>query len=235
MHMTIIESYQKARDVWTNKMQVLDLASLPAGWKQNEAFHACYHACNGPSARNFSYKLVPETDDFGNIAVFLKKKNRFHKVEATDRGVELTTWLHPDIADKIDEINENLITRTQDFLKKIEGCKDKKDQILRIVMIEELIDDAINNAMNQENADAVYFSIGKVREFAANISMLMAAPGFNLIQLTMNKWMSAAQKIRASNPEAPFPGAKVKPLLADALKWKKFIMEFLESDWEKQD
>ncbi|MBD3188194.1 hypothetical protein GF325_15270, partial [Candidatus Bathyarchaeota archaeon] len=47
--MTIIESYQKARDVWTNKMQVLDLSSLPAGWNQNEAFHACYHACNGPS------------------------------------------------------------------------------------------------------------------------------------------------------------------------------------------
>ncbi|MHA1683612.1 MAG: putative selenocysteine system protein [Promethearchaeota archaeon] len=225
--LTIIESFQKAKEVWTNKKAIIENSESPAGWVQNEVFHACYHSSNGPSARNFYFKTVPESEDFGNIVVFLNKKNQFYQIEATDRGVEITVWTHPDIAEKIDEICEGLITKSREFTKKIAEKGDKKDEMLRTVIIEEMIDETINKAMNNENANAVYFSIGKTREFAANIPLLMNASGANLFQLSLNKWMSAAQQIRATNPEAPFPADKVKPLIANALKWKKYIMDFL--------
>ncbi|HME55682.1 MAG TPA: hypothetical protein VKM55_25975 [Candidatus Lokiarchaeia archaeon] len=225
---TVIERFQQAKEVWTNKTAIND--AIPDGWTKNELFHATLHATNSASSRNIYFTLVPESEDFGNLAVFLSKTNQFYQIEATERGVEITVWLNQDIADNIDEIIEGYKQKSQAFVDKLVEKSDKKHDIIKTIIIEEKIDEVINNAMNQENNRGVYFSIGKTREFAANIPLLMGASGASLIQLSLNKWMTAADQLRAKSPDDPFPQEKIKPLLGDALKWKKFMIDFLDGE-----
>ncbi|MBN2152223.1 MAG: hypothetical protein JW839_12300 [Candidatus Lokiarchaeota archaeon] len=221
--MTILEHFQKAKEVWTNKK--VTIGDIPAGIKKNEAFHAAIHATNGPASRVIFMR--PVTEEIGDIAIYLNKNNQFYQVESTERGVEITVWGNQEIADKIDGIIDEYKKKTLAFVTKVLSKQDKKDDVIRTITIEERIDEAINNAMNKEINRIVYFSIGKIREFAANIPLLMNASGFNLLQLSMNKWMTTADQLR-QKPEEPFPEDKVKAFCADALKWKKFVIEFLD-------
>jgi hypothetical protein len=225
--MTILESFQKAKEVWTNKKITID--AIPAGCKKNEAFHAAVHAMNGPASRVIFTR--PVTEGVGDVAVYLNKNSQFYQVESTDRGVEITVWGNHEIADKIDAIIDEYKGKTLAFIAKIVVKQDKKNDIIRTIIIEERIDEAINNAMNKEINRIVYFSIGKIREFAANIPLLMNASGFNLLQLSMNKWMTVAEQLR-QKPEEAFPDDKVKAFCSDALKWKKFVEDFLnDAGW----
>jgi hypothetical protein len=225
--MTILESFTKAKEVWTNKKITID--NIPAGCKKNEAFHATIHATNGPSSRVIFTR--PVTDEIGDVAIFLNKNNQFYQVESTERGVEITVWGNHEVADKVDGIIDDYKKKALAFIAKIMAKQDKKSEIIRTITIEERIDEAINYAMNKEINRIVYFSIGKIREFAANIPTLMNASGFNLLQLSMNKWMTVAEQLR-QKPEEAFPDDKIKAFCADALKWKKFVMDFLDgSAW----
>lgn len=221
--MTILESFQKAKEVWTNKKITID--GIPAGCKKNEAFHAAVHAMNGPASRVIFTR--PVVEEIGDIAVYLNKNNQFYQIESTERGVEITVWVNHEIAEKIDAIIDEYKNKTLAFLGRIAAKQDKKAEVIRTITIEERIDEAINNAMSKEINRIVYFSIGRIREFAANIPLLMNAPGFNLLQLSMNKWMTIAEQLR-QKPEEPFPEDKIKSFCADALKWKKFIEDFLD-------
>nr|MDO8114479.1 hypothetical protein [Candidatus Sigynarchaeota archaeon] len=228
--MTILEHFQKAKEVWTNKKIIID--AIPSGWKKNDVFHTAVHGTNGPASRNIYFRLVPEADDFGNVAVFLNKNNQFYQIEATDRGVELTVWCNHELVDKVDAIIGEYKQKSLAFLEKITARKEKKVDIIKTIIIVEKIDEAINSAMNKENNRTVYYSVGKTREYAANIPLLMNASGANLIQLSMNKWMSFMDQMRSKSPDEAFPEDKIKQFCGDALKWKKFIMDFLDgSAW----
>lgn len=230
MMSTVLERFQKAKELWTNKKLIID--AIPDGFTKNEAFHATYHATNNTASRCISYHQVPESDDFGNIAVFLNKTDQFYQLEATERGVEITVWVKSDIADKIDEIIDKYIEDSKKIIEKIAVCDDKKKkEVMLALIVEQKVDEVINNAMNLANNRTVYFSVGKTREFAANVPMLMNASGFSLVQLSMNKWMTATDQLRSKAPEDRFPKDKVKPLLADALKWKKYMIDFLNGNW----
>ena len=227
--MPILDKFQEAKEIWTNKKVIID--DIPGGWTKNDVFFASYHAMNGPSSRCIFYKQVPDTDDYGNTAVFLKKQNQFYQNEATDRGLEITVWVNEELSGDLDGIVDGYQQKTREFVKKIESSKDKKVDLIKTIIIEHQIDEVINNTMNKENARTVYFSIGKTREFAANIPLLMNASGASMFQLLLNKWMSLADQIRKAKPEEPFPDERIKPLLADALKWKKYIIDFLNGTW----
>ncbi len=226
---TVVERFQKAKEIWTNKKAILD--QVPAGLTTNEYFHVAYHATNTPATRCIYLKIVPETDKFGHSAVFLHQTNQFYQVEATDRGLEITVWCNEDIASGIDAILDKLKQGTIEFGQKVISHPDKKVDLLMSINIEEIVDEVINRAMNLDPNQVVYFSIGKTREFAANIPLLMNASGFSLVQLSMNKWMTAGQQLRQSAPDEPFPKDKAKPLIADALKWKKYVIDFLNGTW----
>ncbi len=221
--MTILESFQKAKEVWTNKKITID--SIPAGCKKNEAFHAAVHATNGPASRVIFTR--PVTEEVGDVAIFLNKNSQFYQIEATERGLEITVWGNHEVADKVDGIIDDYKKKALAFIAKIMAKQDKKSDIIHIINIEERIDEAINYAMNKEINRIVYFSIGKIREFAANIPLLMNASGFNLLQLSMNKWMTVTEQLR-QKPEETFPEDKIKAICSDALKWKKFVMDFLD-------
>jgi hypothetical protein len=222
---SILETFQNAKEAWSNRNFVYD--TLPENWTQNEIFHAAYHALNGVAMRAIHLTLAPESDPFGHVAVLLKKNNQFSQIEATDRGVEVTVWCDQENEDKIDEIIEEFKAKFTAYVDKITPMADKKD-ILKSLVVEEKIDEVINNTMNGENNRTVYFSVGKTREFAANIPLFMGASGANMIQLSMNKWMTALEQLRTKAPEDPIPPEKGKPLILEALKWKKWIMEFLD-------
>ncbi|MEX2681911.1 MAG: hypothetical protein Q6373_009930 [Candidatus Sigynarchaeota archaeon] len=225
--MTILDSFQKAKEIWTNKKITID--GIPPGCKKNEAFHVAIHATNTPASRVIFAR--PVTEEIGDLAIYLNKNNQFYQIESTERGIEITVWCNHEIADKIDGIIDDYKKKTLAFIDKILPKQDKKNDIIRTITIEERIDEAINNAMNKEINRIVYLSIGKIREFAANIPLLMSAPGFNLLQLSMNKWMTTAEQLR-QKPDDPFPEDKIKAFCADALKWKKFVMDFLDgSAW----
>lgn len=226
---TVLDNFKAAKDAWTNKKVVID--KIPGGWKKNEAFHVAYHAINSPASRNIYTHKVPDTDDFGNVVVFLHKTNQFNQLEATDRGVEITSWCHDEIAEKIDEIMAGFKEKIEAFMNRVAASADTKLDVMRTLQIEQRVDELINSAMLVEKSGVVYFNIGKVREYAANIPLLMNAPGMSLVQLSMNKWMTAGDQLRQKSPDEPFPQDRIKPLIGDALKWKKFIMDFLDGAW----
>lgn len=230
--MTILEQFKQAKEVWTNKKVIFE--ERPDGFKVNDVFHVALHATNGPHSRNIHLHLVPDSEDYGNTAIFLKKQDKaaiFYQFEATDRGLEITVWGNSEAAGDIDRHIEDFKDRMSKFLARLAGNKDKMGDVIRCITILERVDEVINNTLNNELNRVVYFSVGKVREFAANIPLLMNAPGFNLLQLSMNKQMSATNQLRTAAPEEKIPDDKAKSLLSDALKWKKYMLDFLNGNW----
>jgi hypothetical protein len=76
----------------------------------------------------------------------------------------------------------------------------------------------------------VYFAIGDARESAAVVPLFMESEGSNLVQLALNKWMSAAQQLP---PEEPFPEEKTKGLLKNLLQIKRWTLNLLNKHLDK--
>ncbi|MHA1699802.1 MAG: hypothetical protein ACTSWN_13235, partial [Promethearchaeota archaeon] len=196
--MTALEKFEGFKDSWTSKNFMIN--ECPTGWTMNDCFHAIYHAMNSQSTRNIKMVLVPDTDSHGNVAVSLFKQEHYYQIEAMADGVEITVWAGDQVKDSIDGLISSYSGKIKKYLSFIGPKKDKKVDIIKSIIIEEKIDEVINNVLNKEKASVVYLSVGKVREFGANIPLLMNAPNANIFQLSLQKWMEETNNLRVANP-----------------------------------
>lgn len=189
-----------------------------------ELFELAYHTCNTVSSRNISMRLSQNENKGGSRAILYSSKSKtFVSIETLDENLKISMYSADQAcSDKINnEIKPKLQARKASYDAKE---KDVKTQILKTVLVQRKLDECANLVMLKDIARKVYFAIGDARESAAVVPMFMAAEGASLVQLALNKWMAASQRL---NQEENFPDSHVGGILKNLLQIKKWVLNLV--------
>ncbi len=193
-----------------------------------EVFELAYHSCNALSSRCIFIKLAQDEDKGGSKAVLYDNNKTFITVESFDNELKATIHFQEGFGDKLaNEISPLLKKRKEVYAQK---DKDVKIQLLKTILVERKIDECANLVMLKDLTRKVYFAIGDARESAAVVPMFMEAEGASLVQLALNKWMSATQQLPM---DKPFPDTNVQGLLKNLMQIKKWILNLVSTKLEK--
>jgi len=169
-------------------------------------------------------KLSQSENKPGSMAILYSSKGKtFVSIEALEENLKIAMYSADQVcSDKINnDIKPKLQARKEAYAAKE---KDVKTQILKTVLVQRKLDECANLVMLKEIARKVYFAIGDARESAAVVPMFMEAEGASLVQLALNKWMSAAQNLP---PEENFPDSHVGGILKNLLQIKKWVLNLV--------
>jgi hypothetical protein len=210
---------------WLKQESVEDYGPLT----HRELFEIAYHTCNDIGTRCIWVKLSPE-EQGGSRAILYSKDKLFTEIESLIDNLKITHYFNEDgngdrLSEKFCPIIE---TRKEKFAQK---DKKWKEQMLKIILVERKIDEAANLVMTKDINRKVYFAIGDARESAAVVPIFMEAEGSNLVQLALNKWMTTAQNLP---PEESFPEDKAPGLLRNLMQIKKWILNLVSSQLDKE-
>lgn len=194
-----------------------------------ELFELAYHTANTIGSRNITMKLSQDPETPGHYAVLYNSKNKiFIELGTTDEGIRVSVFVNEgDPVAKATEIQEKLKMRKSSY-----GQKEKeiKTQLLKTMLVERKLDECANFVMLKDIARKVYFAIGDARESAAVVPMFMEAEGASLVQLALNKWMAAAQRLP---PEENFPDSHVPGILKNLMQIKKWVLNLVSTNLDK--
>ena len=84
--------------------------------------------------------------------------------------------------------------------------------------------------MLKGNNRKIYFAIGDARESAAVAPMFMEAEGASLVQLALNKWMEAAQRL---DHEQNFPENLTPGILKNLTQIKRWLLDLISTNLDK--
>ena len=220
------EFNNKITSQWPSKQITEEYGPL----NHRELFELGYHSSNTISSRCIHHHLSQDVNKAGSMAIlYYSKQKRFTLVETLDDVLKITMYSSEESnTDKlINDIQPALKTRKE----KYNACdKDTKTQLLKNILVERKLDDAVNLSMLEEIARKVYFAIGDARESAAVVPMFMQAEGASLVQLALNKWMAFAQRLP---PESPYPKTHLAGLLKNLLEIKKWVLNLITVNLEK--
>ncbi len=189
-----------------------------------ELYELSYHTCNTISSRCIHHHLSQDVNKAGSTAILYYSKNkRFTLIEALDDVVKITMYSSEEAyLEKLIEEIQPVLKERKDLYSKC--SKEEKTQLLKTILVQRKIDEAINLSMLEEIARKVYFAIGDARESAAVVPMFMQAEGASLVQLALNKWMAFAQRLP---PEDPYPKTHLTGLLKNLLEIKKWVLNLI--------
>lgn len=211
---------------WPSKELVEDYAPL----SPKETFELAYNTCNTISSRCISISLSQDAEKGGSRAIlYYSKQKRFTLLEGLEQNLKITIYSSEDGA--IDKFYEEVSTNLKEAKEAFNGKDtDAKTQILKIILVERKLDEAAHLSMVEAIGRKVYFAIGDARESAAVVPMFMQAEGASLVQLTLNKWMTFAQRLP---PEQPYPKTHVAGLLKNLLEIKKWVLSLVRVNLKK--
>jgi hypothetical protein len=194
-----------------------------------ELFELAYHTANSVPSRNISMKISQDDNKGGHFAIlYHSKKKRFIHIQALEEHMQIAIYTKDSECDeKKEEIKAELSKRKENFAKKE---KEIKTQLLKIILVERKIDETVNLVMLRDISRKVYFAIGDARESAAVVPIFMEAEGASLVQLALNKWMTAAQRLP---PEEDFPDDHVKGLIKNMMQIKKWVLKLVTKRLDK--
>jgi len=205
---------------WLCETHIEEYAPL----NHREVFELAYHTCNTVSSRNISMKLSQSENKGGSMAILYSSKGKtFVSIEALEENLKIAMYSADQAcSDKINgDIKPKLTARKVSYAAKE---KDVKTQILKTVLVQRKLDECANLVMLKDIARKVYFAIGDARESAAVVPMFMGAEGASLVQLALNKWMAAAQRLPQ---EEKFPDSHVGGILKNLLQIKKWVLNLV--------
>ena len=216
----LLDQFQNTiQSEWTSAVISLDYEPL----NHRELFELAYHTANSVPNRNISMKITQDDDKGGHYAVlYHSKKKMFIHIQALDEHLHLAIYTKDEACiEKKEKIQEKLDRRKENF-----ASKDKKikTQLLKIILVERKIDETVNLVMLRDISRKVYFAIGDARESAAVVPLFMEAEGASLVQLALNKWMTAAQRLP---PEEDYPDDHVKGLIKNMMQIKKCVLNLM--------
>ncbi|MGV9173115.1 MAG: putative selenocysteine system protein [Promethearchaeia archaeon] len=216
----LLNQFQTAiKTEWTSCVLTEDYKPL----NHRELFELAYHTANSVPSRNISMKISQDDNKGGHFAIlYHSKKKRFIHVQALEEQLQIAIYTKDDECnEKKEEIKAQLSKRKNNFAEK---DKKTKSQLLKIILVERKIDDAVNLVMLRDISRKVYFAIGDARESAAVVPLFMEAEGASLVQLALNKWMTAAQRLP---PEEDFPDDHVKGLIKNMMQIKRWVLKLV--------
>ena len=194
-----------------------------------ELFELAYHTCNNIAMRNIYIKQSSSEDQGGSKAILYSNTKKFISIEALDSSLRITKYYSEgSTGDKlISEIQPIFKERKKNFAAKE---PDIKTQILKCILVERKLDECVNLVMLKGNNRKIYFAIGDARESAAVVPMFMEAEGASLVQLALNKWMEAAQRL---DHEQNFPENLTPGILKNLTQIKKWLLDLISTNLDK--
>jgi hypothetical protein len=220
------EFNNKITSQWPSKQITEEYGSL----NHRELFELAYHTSNTISSRSIHHQLSQDVNKAGSMAIlYYSKQKRFTSIEALENVVKITMYSSEEgnLDKLINEIQPILKSRKEKYDAR---DNDTKTQLLKNILVERKLDEAINLSMLEEIARKVYFAIGDARESAAVVPMFMQAEGASLVQLALNKWMAFAQRLP---PESPYPKSHLAGLLKNLLEIKKWVLNLITINLDK--
>lgn len=194
-----------------------------------ELFELAYHTCNSVAMRTILIKLTPSKNKVGSQAILYSNTKKFIIIEALENTLRITKYFpEGNTGDKlITEVQPKLKTRKKNFALMDNTLK---TDILKIILVERKLDECSNFVVLKDINRKVYFAIGDARESAAVVPIFMEAEGASLVQLALNKWMSAVQTF---DQEKPFPEGSIAGLLKNLMQIKKWILNLISTNLDK--
>jgi len=145
-----------------------------------------------------------------------------------DDHLKITVFFNEGNADKLfNEIHPKIKERKEKWESKESNLR---TQLLKIFIVQRKLDECANLVMNRDIARKVYFAIGDARESAAVVPLFMETEGSSLVQLALNKWMTAAQRLPQ---EEKFPNDHVPGLLKNLMQIKKWVLNLISTNLDK--
>ncbi|MFX1236983.1 MAG: hypothetical protein ACFFAS_11315 [Promethearchaeota archaeon] len=214
------------RSQWPSKEFITEYPPL----NKKDVFELAYHICNTISSRCITISLSQDMDKGGSRAVlYYSKEKRFALIEGLEEHLKITVYCSEE------NVNEKSCGEIEQKLKEAkekyqEKDQDTKAQLLKTILVERKLDEAAHLSMIEAIGRKVYFAIGDARESAAVVPLFMQAEGASLVQLTLNKWMTFAQRLP---PEQPYPKTHVASLLKNILEIKKWVLSLVRVNLSK--
>ncbi|MHA1147015.1 MAG: putative selenocysteine system protein [Promethearchaeota archaeon] len=191
-------------------------------------FEIAYHTTNSVSTRVIFTKLSQDAEKGGNKAILYTNSKKFYNIEALDDHLKITVFFNEGNADKLfNEIHPKIKERKEKWESKESNLR---TQLLKIFIVQRKLDECANLVMNRDIARKVYFAIGDARESAAVVPLFMETEGSSLVQLALNKWMTAAQRLPQ---EEKFPNDHVPGLLKNLMQIKKWVLNLISTNLDK--
>ncbi len=199
------------------------------GLTPRELFELAYHTCNSVANRTLLIKLSPTENQSGSQAILYSNTKKFINIEALENSLRITKYFPKgSTGDKLNtEIQPKLKDRKKNFAVKNNALK---TDILKMILVERKLDECTNFVVLKDINRKVYFAIGDARESAAVVPIFMEAEGASLVQLALNKWMSAVQTF---DQEKPFPDGSIAGLLKNLMQIKKWILNLIGTNLDK--
>jgi hypothetical protein len=194
--------------------------------KHKDLFELAYHTCNSVSTRCISLQLSQDENKGGTQAILYSQNKTFTYIHGLDSHLQITLYYNEEGA------AEKLTTNIQPQLKKRKENYFQKDNkfkvdLLKTILVERKLDECANLVMSKDINRKIYFAIGDARESAAVVPMFMEAEGASLVQLALNKWMSASQRLPM---EQTFPENQVPGLLKNLMQIKKWLLNLVSTN-----
>ncbi len=188
-------------------------------------FELAYHTCNSVGARTIFIQLSQDENAGGNKAIFYNTNKSFTSIEGLDDVLQIRLYADDDEARE--KLSKSILPLLQSRKSKyFEKEKTIKGHLLKSILVERKLDECANLVMLKEINRKIYFAIGDARESAAVIPLFMEAEGASLVQLALNKWMSAAQR---QAMEETFPEVQVPGLLKNLMQIKKWLLNLISN------
>ena len=189
-----------------------------------ELFELGYFASSDIPFRCFSIKLNPGDDHDKDVALLYSAASKqFISLLNKEDGLILTLY-----ENNKDEISQHLDLIEAD-LAKFKGQltsknADLRDQIVKCILVERKVDEAMHFTLSNEVNRRVYFAIGECRERAALIPIFQNSKGADLVQLALHKWMDYVLRL---NQDEKFPEEKTTGLIKNFLQIKKWLKDLI--------
>ncbi|GAB4315783.1 MAG: hypothetical protein Kow0069_17730 [Promethearchaeota archaeon] len=212
---SLVDQFTKIENAWKNVSE-----TVPAdGVSAQHLFELAYHAANAKPDRCIQLHLEGG-DQGGDALLFNVPQKMFKKVTSVDGGVVVALFKKTEerLQETLDQIVSRLSQAKAAFAAK---SPTEQEQIATAILVERKVDEVINRAADHELARAVYFAIGECRERMALVPLLMEAEKASIVQLALNRYMSAASNMA---PDAPFPEEALQGTLKNFLQIKSWIL-----------
>ncbi|MHA1775455.1 MAG: hypothetical protein DRO88_04660 [Promethearchaeia archaeon] len=220
--MGLLQEFMKINKVWPSRSLKLPYTSLT----KLEMFELGYFAASEVPHRCFSIKLNPGNDHLKDVALLYNSSTKqFVSILTHEEGLVITLFesSEDNLANHLVEL-EAKIKKSMSQL--VEKPTDLRDQIIKCILVERKLDEAMHLSLSNEVSRRVYFAIGETRERAALIPIFQNSKGADLVQLALHKWMDMALNLPQ---DSQFPPEKTKGLVKNFLQIKKWLIELISN------
>ncbi|MHA1721126.1 MAG: hypothetical protein DRO88_13850 [Promethearchaeia archaeon] len=218
--MGLLQTFSEINKKWPNKSFKIQYDPLT----KLELFELGYFAASDVPFRCFSIKMNPGDNHDKDVALLYSAASKqFVSLLNKEDGLVLT--IYESNKEELDQHLESIKNNLIQFKDQLNGkTPELRDQIVKCILVERKVDEAMHLSLSSEVNRRVYFAIGECRERAALIPIFQNSKGADLVQLALHKWMDYVLRL---NQDEKFPEEKTTGLIKNFLQIKKWLKDLI--------